>query len=287
MIPSPLVTVVCLCYNHEKFVKEAIDSVFNQTYPNVQLIVIDDASTDQSTEEIKKALKNHADVAFISLSENKGNCKAFNISLSLIKGDFVIDLAADDILFPDRIDQGVKQFQKCGSEYGIHFSDAENISEDGTHLDFHSDRFPHETIPTGNVYTQVIKKYFISPPSVMIRKQVLDEMNGYDETLAYEDFDLWVRASRNFKFTYTPKPLVKKREVRSSLGNQQFKRSGKQLKSTYKICEKILKLNRNNTEKAALRKRIFYEIGIALKLFDFELAGKYLVLLVRNELHTF
>jgi len=284
---NPLVTIVCLCYNHEKFVRETIESVFNQTYSNIQLIVIDDDSTDQSTEEIRKALKDYPEVPFISLAENKGNCKAFNTSLSLIKGEFVIDLAADDILLPERVKEGVEQFLRFGKEYGIHFSDTEIISEEGTHLGFHSNRFPHNTIPEGDVYIEVIKRYFISPPSVMMRREVLDEMKGYDETLAYEDFDLWVRASRNFKFTYSAKPLVKKREVHSSLGKQQFKRSGEQLKSTYTICEKILKLNRNETEKAALRKRILYEIRIALKLFDFKLAGKYLQLLVRNEQSRF
>jgi glycosyltransferase involved in cell wall biosynthesis len=274
----PLVTVICLCYNQEKFVREALESVFNQTYSNIQLIVVDDASTDRSRGEIKKALNDHPEVPFISLTENKGNCKAFNTALSLIKGEFVIDLAADDILLPERIKEGVEQLQKFGKEYGIHFSDAEIISEEGMHLGFHSDRFPHNSIPEGDVYIEVIKRYFISPPSVMMRKEVLD---------AYEDFDLWVRASRNFKFTYSSKPLVKKREVHSSLGKQQFKRSGEQLKSTYTICEKILTLNRNKAEKTALRKRILYEIKVALKLFDFNLAGKYLQLLIRNERHHF
>lgn len=286
MMP-PLVTVVCLCYNHEKFVREAIESVFNQTHLNTQLIVIDDASTDKSTQVIKNVLKDHPEVPFISLSENKGNCKAFNTSLSLIKGEFVIDLAADDVLLPERVEEGVKQFHLKGNSYGIHFSDAEIISEEGSHLGFHSDRFPHDTIPEGDVYIQVIRKYFISPPSVMMRKEVLNEMNGYDETLAYEDFDLWVRASRDFKFTYTGRPLVRKREVRNSLGNQQFKRSGNQLRSTYKVCEKILILNQKREERTALRKRIVYEIGITLRLVNFKLMSKYLLLFLRNELRAF
>ncbi len=280
---TPLVTVVCLCYNHEKFVTESIESVFNQNYRNFQLIVIDDFSTDGSVNKIREALSNHPDTIFLSLGKNVGNCKAFNTSLPLIRGEFVIDLAADDVLLPERIAEGVKNFEKHGKEYGIHFSDAENISEEGIHLSFHSDRFPHSTIPSGDVYEEVVKRYFISPPSVMMRKEVLDRLNGYDETLAYEDFDLWVRASRDFKFIYSQIPLVKKRVVSSSLGSRQFKRWGRQLLSTYLICEKILTLNKTVTEKKALRKRIFYEIRIALKLMDFSLVRKYFSLLKRNE----
>lgn len=279
---TPLVSVVCLCYNHERFVKEAIESVFNQTYSPIQLIVIDDASTDASALKIREVLKDHPGVIFIALNKNLGNTKAFNKALPLLQGEYVIDLAADDALLPDRVEKGVKQLQSSGKEYGIHFSDAENISEEGMHLSFHSDRFPHNTIPVGNIYEDIIRKYFISPPSVMIRKEALEELNGYDENLAYEDFDLWIRTARNFKFTYSHEVLVKKRQVSSSLGNQQFKRSSKQLYSTYLICRKILEMNRSESERKALSSRLIYETGMSLKLFRISLAWNYFKLWITN-----
>jgi glycosyltransferase involved in cell wall biosynthesis len=280
---SPLVTVVCLCYNHERFVKEALESVFNQTHQTVQLIVIDDASADGSVGVIRNILKEHPEVPFLALEKNNGNCRAFNQAIPLIKGDFVIDFSADDILLPSRIEEGVKTFNHFGKEYGIHFSDAENISEDSQHLSFHSDRFPHSTIPQGDVYSAVIEKYFICGPSVMIRTEVLKQMNGYDETLAYEDFDLWIRAAREFKFCYTPKVLIRRREVATSLGQQQFKKGSAQLISTYKVCLKIQKLNRTRDEQRALSKRVTYEITVALRLSNFALAIRYFFLWCSNQ----
>jgi glycosyltransferase involved in cell wall biosynthesis len=280
---NSLVTVVCLCYNHERFVREAIESVFNQTHQAVQLIVIDDASSDQSVKVIRDILKDHPDVPFIALEKNHGNCRAFNQALPLMKGEFVIDLSADDILLPGRIEEGIKAFQQNGKSFGIHFSDAEIISATSDHLGFFSDRFPHDMIPQGEVYKQVIERYFICSPTVMMRREVLDRLHGYDETLAYEDFDLWIRAARDFKFCYTPKVLIKRRQFSGSMGNQQFKRLSPQLLSTYKICLKILNLNRTRAEQRALSKRIIYEIGVALRLLNFSLTSKYLFLLVRNQ----
>jgi glycosyltransferase involved in cell wall biosynthesis len=284
---TPLVTVVCLCYNQSRFVREAILSVMNQSYPQVQLIVVDDASTDNSVQVINDVLKEYLQVSFIVLPENLGNCKAFNSSRPFIKGEFVIDLAADDVLLPDCIEESVKRLTKSGEDYGIHFSDAEYISEDGKHLGFHSKRFPHDSIPTGNVYAEVIERYFICPPTVMIRKHVLDALNGYDELLAYEDFDLWIRASRDFKFCYSTDVLVKKRMVSSSLSQSQFSKASGQLRSTFKVCEKILVLNRTRHEKIALRGRIIYEMGVALRAGDLLLALRYVWLGIRNEFVRF
>src|SRR5436190_1043366 len=95
---SPLVTVVCLCYNHQKFVREALDSIFEQTYDHIQIIIIDDGSTDQSTEIINKIIDGRDDVLFLSLKNNTGYCKAFNKALPHIKGDFFIDFSCDDVM---------------------------------------------------------------------------------------------------------------------------------------------------------------------------------------------
>lgn len=280
---TPVVTVVCLCYNHERFVKEAIESVFRQTYAAVQLIIVDDASTDKSVDVIKAVLKGHPDVPFISLEKNQGNCRAFNKALPLVKGDFIIDLAADDVLLPERVASGVSTFQSRGSMFGIHFSDAENISANGSHISFHSDRFPHATIPQGDVYIDVIQRYFICGPTVMMRTKVMQHLGGYDETLAYEDFDLWIRAAREFKFAYSPQVLVKKRNLSGSLGNVQFKRSGRQLWSTYLVCVKIYVMNKSEAECKALSKRLVYEMKVAFRLLDVSLLRKYFLLWLKNK----
>ena len=282
MMEQPLVSVVCLCYNQERCVEEAIQSVLKQTYKKIQLIVVDDASTDNSVNVIRTVLASYPEIQFLELKENLGNCKAFNQGLALTKGSFVIDLAADDVLLPDRIETGVNDLTEKGSAYGVHFSDAGIIDEYGTHLYNHSDRFPHQTIPQGDVYVDVIKRYFICPPTVMFTRQVADVLGGYDETLSYEDFDFWVRSSRVFKYVYSPKMLVKRRVSGNTLGSKQFKLFNRHSKYTYKVCEKILRLNSSRAEQKALHQRIVYEIGLNLRLLNVLTATRFLFLLIRN-----
>lgn len=276
---SPLVSVICLCYNHEHFVEEAVQSVMNQTYPNIQLVIVDDHSLDHSVEKIRKMLTSFPAAEFISLQDNLGNCRAFNRGLDVARGEFIIDLAADDVLMPDRVEKGVRALQSAGDSFGVNFSDAELINEKGERLGYHSDRFPHASIPHGNIYCDILRRYFINSPTMMIRKAVFERLGGYDETLAYEDFDLWVRSSRNFEYCYIPEPLIRRRVLRSSLGSRQYRIGTLQLRSTLKVCEKALGLNRTPREHAALKKRIIYEMRQALQLGRIAIAWNYWILL--------
>lgn len=278
----PLVSIICICYNHERFVVEALESVWNQSYAEIELIIVDDASTDNSVEVIKSHIQNHLEVETLFLPTNIGNCKAFNRALQLAKGEYIIDLAADDVLLPKRVECGVKQFQQLDSSYGLIFSDAEWISEAGYHVYNHSQRFPHHAIPQGDVYEELIKRYFICPPTMMYRRELVDKLQGYDENLLYEDFDFQIRAARQFKFSYDPEILVKKRIVEGSLSEKQFKRNDKQRYSTFSVCKKAMLLNRNKSEQLALQKRIWYEMRLCLKVFDWKLIKAYFNLLREN-----
>jgi glycosyltransferase involved in cell wall biosynthesis len=276
---SPLVSVVCLCYNHERFVEEALRSVKAQTYPNIQLIVVDDRSTDGSVEVIDRTLKETGGAEFIPHSSNLGNCRAFNRGFEKARGELIIDLSADDVLSSERVQKGIDAFQSADASTGVHFSDAELIDETGKRIGFHSDRFPHATVREGDIYVEVLQRYFINGPTMMMRREVFEKLGGYDETLAYEDFDFWVRSARDFKYIYTPEPLVKRRIVASSLGRKQYKNGSVQLRSTLKVCQKALALNRNASEHKALKKRIRFEARKAISLGELRIAGDYWKLL--------
>jgi glycosyltransferase involved in cell wall biosynthesis len=279
----PLVSVICLSYNHEKFVKEAVQSILNQSYPNIELILVDDASTDASPQIVKQIAEGNPKIKILLLQENVGNCKAFNKGLTLSKGDFVIDLAADDVLLEERIEVGVKAFLNNSEEHGVHFTDADWVNEQGDHLYFHSDKFPHSTIPQGDIYENIISRYFICPASVLFRREVMNSLGGYDETLSYEDFDILVRSSRKYKFAYSPDVLVKKRITSNAMSKKQFELFNSYSASTFKICEKIMNLNKDKEEKKALNKRIGYEIRLNLRLLNFGIVVKYLFLWIRNK----
>ena len=278
----PVVTVICLCYNHEKFVEEAIRSVWLQTFSSIQLIIVDDASLDNSASVIKRLIKDKPEVIFIANDKNLGSCQSFNSALRHAIGDYIIDLAADDVLMPSRVTIGVETLEKAGSDFGVQFSDAEIISETGNHLYYHSEKFPHHTIPQGDIYKNLIDRYFICSPTMMFKREALTYMGGYDEELAYEDFDLWIRSSRKFKYCYSPNVLVKRRLVSSSMSRQQFTKASKQRWSTLVVCGKIKVLNKNFEEEKALQHRLRYELLLSLKMLDIRLAVEFLKLWVQK-----
>lgn len=279
---TSLVSVICICYNHEKFVEEAISSVLQQSHQNIEFWIIDNGSTDKCAEKIGEAIRTNPQIKFINHPQSIGYTQAFNQVFFQTKGDFIIDLAADDILLPNRIEEGIKDFALSGKSYGVHFSDGLIIDESGMELSLHSDRFPHHSIPQGNVYKDVIERYFILTPSMMMRSSVLKQLNGYDENLAFEDFDFWVRSARITQYLYSPKVLVKKRLVAKSMSAQQYRHKSLHLFSTLKVCQKAFFLNQTLEENRALRKRIVYEAFQAFKVGRLDVVVGYLILFFKT-----
>ena len=266
MQENPLVSIICLAFNHEKFVVETLNSVIQQNYTPIELIIVDDCSSDNTKSIIKNWLKSNPEVQYISNEINIGNTKSFNNALKIAKGDYIIDLAADDLLLPNGIQNQINAFQKSKfKNRGVVYGNAEIINEDGS---FNSFYFPvdqsgkvisNRTI--GDIYCSVLSSGdSICSVSAMIKKSVFDFLEGYDETLAYEDLDSWIRASREFEFDFIDDVLVKKRTVNNSLGTKFYTKNHKINISTYKILLKALKLNRSKAEDLALQKRVHYEI---------------------------
>jgi glycosyltransferase involved in cell wall biosynthesis len=264
VISKPLVSVICLCHNHERFVAEAIHSVLDQTYPNLEIIIVDDGSTDNSVSVIESVVGKKSSIAFLKHEIPKGNCRAFNEAFRLAKGKYIIDFATDDVLLTDRIELQVDFFENLDESYGVVFSNALYIDQTGAvirdHYDYLLKRGLLKTIPQGDVYADVLSTYFIASPTMMIRKTVLDELDGYDENLAYEDFDFWVRASRNHKFGFMNKITTKIRRKINSMSTRLYQQGDLQLHSTYLVCRKAFQLNRNEREHDALVRRLRYEI---------------------------
>ena len=279
---KPLVSIICLCYNHENYVIESLESVLKQTYKYIQLIVIDDASTDGSVAAIERFITSHPNIQFIKQKSNIGNCSTFNNALKHANGEYIIDLAADDLLMPERVTQGINTFEEHDEDYAINFTDAAYIDKNGKFINSHYSRNNTgellEVVPQGTVFKEVLQTYFICSPTTMIKKGVLDQLNGYDESLAYEDFDLWVRVSRQWKFCYTDQVLVYKRVLSKSHGQQQYKKGNTQMESTYQVCLKAHHLCKSKEEFAALRKRILYEFKHAIWLVKLSLVMKYISL---------
>lgn len=277
----PLVTIICICYNHETFVTESLNSVVNQSYKNIQIIIVDDASNDNSVKEIKNWMQNHSDVIFIENEKNLGNTISFNKALKHAKGSFIIDLATDDVLLYETINKQINAFNK-EDNVALVFGNAELIDEKGHFLSYYFEVDKNTKTIDSNIhktnYISILKggKCMCSV-SGMIKAEELKKLGGFDENLIYEDLDIWLRIARNYDIKYVDEPLIKKRIVpfsQSSFFFQNTEYARKINASTYIILNKAFKMNRTVNEHKALLKRVHHEIKHNFKFKNNEIVLK-------------
>lgn len=185
-LSNPLVSVVIPCYNTERFVWEAINSIINQTYENLEILICDDSSTDGTLEIIESISKYDGRVKIVRHCENKKIVKSLNELVSLAKGKYIARMDADDISHPRRIECQVKFMEEhidcavCGTNAQYIIC---NKKANKTNLP--------ETYDENTYFLRFYCTLF--HPSIIARAEILKQ-NPYDEQFIYtEDYELWCR----------------------------------------------------------------------------------------------
>lgn len=218
-LSQPLVSIVAACYNHARFLRETLDSIAAQTYPNIELIITDDGSKDDSISIIGKWMQANpqANATLIANPQNEGICKTFNKGLQQSQGKYFQVIACDDVMLPHKIETQVAALEAASLDICMVHSDARVMNENSQTIhdsfwDFWDFQIP--TAPT--LLEQLIEQNTILAPSVLLRREVVVAEGGYDEALCYEDWDLWLRLARKYTFLKLPNPLVYYRHFSSS-----------------------------------------------------------------------
>jgi glycosyltransferase involved in cell wall biosynthesis len=183
------VSIVVPCYNAAEYVEETLQSLLAQTYPNLEIIAINDGSKDSSIEILNK----YADKIKVVDQENCGQSKTLNKGWSLAKGDLLGYLSADDLMDKTAVEEMVKLFEISGPP-DIVYPDYRLIDQRSRFI---------KTVETRNFVLQdLVLKMICQPgPGALFRRQVFLELNGWREDLRQApDFEFWLRASRRFKF---------------------------------------------------------------------------------------
>lgn len=217
---APAVTVIALCFNHARFLKECLDSIAAQTFQDFQLIVMDDCSQDGSAQLIEAWLaRQRPGALFIRHSRNMGLCKTLNEALVQARGEFISMIATDDAWEPDKIERQLAAVSPMSTAVAVVYSDASRMDEEGKRLekDFIESHTPQCTRPSGHIFAELANRNFIPAMSTLIRRQALVEVGMYDEQLAYEDYDMWLRLAARFEFVYCHGVVARYRIVSTSL----------------------------------------------------------------------
>jgi glycosyltransferase involved in cell wall biosynthesis len=202
----PLVTVFTLVFNTGKYVVETLDSVRSNNYPNIQHIIIDDCSSDrESVPFIEKWIKdNNYSCTFIKHQRNMGICKSINEVLQLTEGKYIFGVC-DDLILPEKVQRQVELLENALPEYGVVYSDAYLINGNGTPRSGTFIRMHRKfaDIPEGYIFDTLLEGNFIPAMATLVKTECYEKVGIYDETLGYEDFDMWLRIAKEYKFMFS------------------------------------------------------------------------------------
>src|SRR5919202_4974837 len=191
-----LVSVVIPCYNQAHFLAEAIESVLEQTYPHFEIVVVDDGSTDNTT-EVASGYYPSEKVRLLR-QENKGLSAARNAGLAESRGEYVVFLDADDRLLAEALEVGIRELE-AHPECAFVSGHIRRIAADGSPL-----RTPPQALHIAHVegdhYARLLRyNYIETPGTVMYRRSVFDSVGGFiTSTEPCEDWDLYLRIARDY-----------------------------------------------------------------------------------------
>lgn len=204
---SPLVTIGIPNYNYAGYIKETLESVANQTYANIELIIIDDCSTDNSITVIENWIKNYSGnmrIRFITNEKNLGLSGTCNVILNNANGKYLQLLDSDDIIYPYKISKQVEILENS-SNTALVYSNVTVINEKGeiTNPDYCSRiRFDRNNMPEGKVKEQLLGFNFITVHSALVNTAYAKEVGGFDETIVLQDYYMWLELAEKYEFRY-------------------------------------------------------------------------------------
>jgi glycosyltransferase involved in cell wall biosynthesis len=199
-----LVSVAIASYNMGHYLRGAVQSVLAQTYPNVEVQIVDDGSTDDTQQILQQWDGDHR--VRSHRQANAGQARAKNRAIELSRGRFVAFLDADDVWNPDKLAQQMPLF-RGRPELGVVYSDYQCMDADGRPLV--KDVTP---MRRGWVTGPLLIENFIPYSAGVVRRDCLERNGGFDESLEMGiDYDLWLRLSAHWQFDFVPQSTVRYR----------------------------------------------------------------------------
>ncbi len=181
---QPLVTVIIASYNHGPYIEESILSVLNQTYPNIELLVVDDGSSDDSVERIQRLQEKYG--FDFRVQKNMGLTHTLNSAIARAKGELIAPFGSDDIMMSDRIAIQV-EYMADKPEVGICAGNIELIDSQGVLFPEARQRrdVPFRRIDFDDMFLE--RKPYPPAPTLLIRREALEKVGGFDPNIRLED----------------------------------------------------------------------------------------------------
>ncbi len=274
-----LVTVGVALYNHEKYIIECLESIVKQSYTNIELVVIDDGSSDNSFEVAKNYLDNqnyNKNYKIITRS-NKGMCNTLNEIAEQAKGKYISFIGSDDYWMLNKIEEQVNYLENNPDIILVH-SNSIKVDENGKEiglLDYSSKK------NSGDMFESLILgSGGINTPSHLYKTEIYSKIGFYDSSFKFEDIDFWLRLTKIYSIGYINKFHTFYRWHGGNLSDDKNK-----LKF---YNDEIIKIFNKNIENESLKKKAILRIYrksylLSLRTLEFRYLIKYLYKYLKNK----
>jgi len=200
---KPLVSVIIPVYNRGSSIKRAAESVLSQTYGDIELIVVDDGSNDNTGEEVE-AIEDTR-VRYIRLNKNRGAPAARNVGTKAAKGDYIAFQDSDDQWLPQKLEKQMKIFENASENVGAVYTAFYRVENRK------KEYIPYSWVKKkeGYIHREVLKGSFITTPSIVVRRECFEKVGMFDERLPrLQDWELVIRLSKYYEFRFIDEPLL-------------------------------------------------------------------------------
>lgn len=205
------VSVVIATYNHAHLISRAIRSVLNQTYQNLELIIVDDGSTD-NTEAVVNSIYDER-IRYIRHEVNRGQPAARNTGIRASKGELIGFLDSDDRWLPEKLRRQVDKFASASDGTGLVYGGCMVVSEE-------TGKPMARSLPVirGHSFKEMLKVDFVTSPTPLVKRQCFDKAGLFDETFVVgEDWDMWTRIAEHYEFDFVTEVVAEQFDSRAQM----------------------------------------------------------------------
>ena len=198
-----LISVIIPTYNRAELVERAVHSVLSQTYLDLEVLVVDDASKDDTRDRVKALQQADDRIVYLCHNSNRGAQAARNTGIRAAKGMYIAFLDSDDEWLPQKLYLQMALFSQGDISPGVIYCGLQEVSVDGKMLNQFLPKF------RGYIYPQALSDWIAGTDTLIVRREILERIHGFDEHInTHQEWDLCIRLARECEFDFVPECLT-------------------------------------------------------------------------------
>jgi glycosyltransferase involved in cell wall biosynthesis len=199
---GPFVSIIIPTYNRARLLGRAIHSILNQTYPNFEIIVVDDCSSD-NTESVVRSFCDER-IQYIRHEENKGAVAARNTGIMAARGEYIAFQDSDDEWFSEKLEKQIRAFEFGPPDLGVVYTSFWLI--EGGRKTYYPSSDVKQT--EGNMHHALLETNFVNTPTAVVRKECFEKAGMFENLPRLQEWGLWLKISKHYCFKHINEPLV-------------------------------------------------------------------------------